>query len=71
MGRRPPDERNIRVVNISLTSTVPDSYKQDPLDAAVEQAWLHGVVVVVAAGTTEQTHTQSTMPQPTTLTSLR
>jgi serine protease AprX len=44
------DERNIRVVNISLTSTVPDSYKQDPLDAAVEQAWLDGVVVVVAAG---------------------
>jgi serine protease AprX len=44
------DERNIRVVNISLTSTVPDSYKQDPLDAAVEQAWLHGVVVVVSAG---------------------
>jgi serine protease AprX len=38
------------VVNISLTSTVPDSYKQDPLDAAVEQAWLHGVVVVVSAG---------------------
>ncbi len=44
------DERNIRVVNISLTSIVPDSYKQDPLDAAVEQAWLHGIVVVVSAG---------------------
>ncbi|HSP55190.1 MAG TPA: S8 family peptidase, partial [Dehalococcoidia bacterium] len=44
------EERNIRVVNISLTSIVPDSYKQDPLDAAVEQAWLHGIVVVVSAG---------------------
>ncbi len=44
------DERNIRVVNISLVSTVPDSYMQDPLDAAVEQVWLHGVVVVVSAG---------------------
>lgn len=44
------EERNIRVVNVSLTSTVPDSYIQDPLDAAVEQAWLHGVVVVVSAG---------------------
>jgi serine protease AprX len=44
------DEHNIRVVNISLTSTIPDSYKQDPLDAAVEQAWMHGVVVVVSAG---------------------
>ena len=44
------DEYGIRVVNISLTSTVPDSYKQDPLDAAVEQAWFHGIVVVVSAG---------------------
>lgn len=44
------DEYNIRVVNISLTSTIPDSYKQDPVDAAVEQAWLHGLVVVVPAG---------------------
>lgn len=44
------DEQGIRVVNISLTSTVPDSYKQDPLNAAVEQAWLSGIVVVVSAG---------------------
>jgi len=44
------DEYGIRVVNISLTSTVPDSYKQDPLDAAVEQAWFRGIVVVVSAG---------------------
>jgi len=44
------DEENIRIVNISLTSTLPDSYRQDPLDAAVEQAWFHGLVVVVSAG---------------------
>ncbi len=44
------DEYGIRVVNISLTSTLADSYVQDPLDAAVEQAWFHGIVVVVAAG---------------------
>jgi serine protease AprX len=44
------DEYGIRVVNISLISSVVDSYRQDPLDAAVEQAWFHGIVVVVAAG---------------------
>ncbi|MFQ5471712.1 MAG: S8 family serine peptidase [Dehalococcoidia bacterium] len=44
------DEYNIRVVNISLNSSIPDSYLQNPLNAAVEQAWFHGIVVVVAAG---------------------
>ncbi len=44
------DEYNIRVVNISLTSSLADSYRQDPLDAAVEQAWFQGIVVVAAAG---------------------
>jgi serine protease AprX len=41
---------NIRVINLSLESTVPQSYMADPLDAAVESAWMHGIVVVVAAG---------------------
>jgi serine protease AprX len=41
---------NIRVVNLSLESTVQGSYKTDPLDAAVESAWFSGVVVVAAAG---------------------
>jgi serine protease AprX len=41
---------NIRVVNLSLSSDTPQSYKTDPLDAAVESAWLHGIVVVAAAG---------------------
>ncbi len=41
---------NIRVVNLSFRSTSPGSYTTDPLDAAVEQAWLHGIVVVAAAG---------------------
>src|SRR5579875_429942 len=41
---------NIRVVNLSLDSTTPQSYTTDPLDAAVESAWLHGIVVVAAAG---------------------
>ena len=40
----------IRVVNLSLTSSVAQSYRVDPLDAAVEAAWFHGLVVVAAAG---------------------
>ena len=43
-------EYNIRVVNMSLNAATPQSYKTDPLDAAVEAAWMHGLVVVVAAG---------------------
>lgn len=41
---------NIRVVNLSFRSTSAESYTTDPLDAAVEQAWLHGITVVAAAG---------------------
>jgi serine protease AprX len=40
----------IRVVNLSLGSSVALPYRTDPLNAAVEAAWNHGVVVVVAAG---------------------
>jgi serine protease AprX len=41
---------NIRVVNMSLNAATPQSYKTDPLDAAVESAWMHGLVVVASAG---------------------
>ncbi len=41
---------NIRVVNISINSTAPESYQVSPLDAAVEVLWFNGVVVVVAVG---------------------
>jgi serine protease AprX len=41
---------NIRVVNLSFRSTSSASYTTDPLDAAVEQAWFHGITVVAAAG---------------------
>jgi serine protease AprX len=44
------NDYNIRVVNLSLRSTVAESYKTDPLDAAVEATWNSGIVVVVAAG---------------------
>jgi serine protease AprX len=41
---------NIRVINLSLGRAVFESYRQDPLCRAVEQAWRNGIVVVVAAG---------------------
>jgi serine protease AprX len=41
---------NIRVLNLSLDAATPQSYKVDPLDAAVEAAWMHGIAVVAAAG---------------------
>ena len=41
---------NIRVINLSLGRPVFESYKQDPLCLAVEQAWKAGIVVVVSAG---------------------
>lgn len=41
---------NIRVVNLSLNSSLAASYKTDPLDAAVEALWFQGIMVVVASG---------------------
>ncbi len=43
---------NIRAVNLSLNSSVEQSYLVDPIDAAVEILWFDGVVVVVSAGNT-------------------
>ncbi len=44
------DAYNIRVVNLSLNSSVPEPYHLSPLDAAVEILWFNGIVVVVSAG---------------------
>jgi len=41
---------NIRVANFSMRSDVPSSFRYDPLDAALENLWFHGVVVVAAVG---------------------
>jgi serine protease AprX len=41
---------NIRVVNISLNSSVAESYHTSALNAAVEILWFRGIVVVVSAG---------------------
>jgi serine protease AprX len=44
------DDYNIRVVNLSIQSSVEMSYHQSPMDAAAEILWFNGVVVVAAAG---------------------
>jgi serine protease AprX len=41
---------NIRVLNLSFGTDSTQSYLYDPLAFAVEQAWKHNIVVVVAAG---------------------
>jgi len=47
---------NIRVVNLSLSSTVAQSYNYSPLDAMVEKLWSSGVVVVASAGNVNSTY---------------
>jgi hypothetical protein len=44
------DLYNIRVVNLSLNSTVAQSYHTSLLSAAVEILWFNGIVVVVSVG---------------------
>ncbi len=44
------DTYGIRVVNLSLNSTVEDTYNNSGIDAAAEILWFNGVVVVAAAG---------------------
>lgn len=44
------DDYNIKVVNLSVSSTISQSYLESPISAAVEQLWLNGVTVVTAAG---------------------
>jgi serine protease AprX len=41
---------NIGVVNISIVGSQNSSFMYDPLDKAVEQLWLNGVVVVASSG---------------------
>jgi serine protease AprX len=40
----------IRVLNLSVSTSVPSSYATSPIDAAVEHLWHDGVTVVAAAG---------------------
>lgn len=43
-------QSNIRIVNLSLSQTSPSQYTASTLDAAVEQLWKAGIVVVVSSG---------------------
>jgi len=43
-------EFNIRVVNMSLNSTLEGSYHESPIDAASEILWFNGIVVVASVG---------------------
>jgi len=42
--------KHVRVVNLSFGTSSMQSYQLDPLAAAAENAWRHGLVVVVSAG---------------------
>jgi serine protease AprX len=43
------DRYGIRILNLSLGTDGTQSYKLDPLNFAVERAWMSGIVVVVSA----------------------
>jgi len=45
-----PDGTRIRVVNLSYGTYSTQGYQVDPLAAAAENAWKHGIVVVTSAG---------------------
>jgi serine protease AprX len=47
---RNTDGRNVRVINLSFGTDGVQDYQVDPLTFAVENAWRHGIVVVVSAG---------------------
>jgi Subtilase family len=47
---RNSDGLNIRVLNLSFGTDGTQDYQLDPLAYAAEVAWLHGIVVVAAAG---------------------
>ena len=43
-------EFNIRVINLSLNTTINESRLANPIDAAIEVLWMNDVVVVVSSG---------------------
>ncbi|MFQ5859612.1 MAG: S8 family peptidase, partial [Anaerolineae bacterium] len=50
LDNKDQDHYKIRVVNLSINSTVEQSYHTSPLDAAAEILWFNGLVVVASAG---------------------
>ena len=45
-----PDGTRVRVINLSYGTDSAQTYLADPLAAAAENAWRHGIVVVTSAG---------------------
>src|SRR5665811_2277449 len=45
-----PDGSRVRVINLSYGTDSAQAYLADPLAAAAENAWQHGIVVVTSAG---------------------
>ena len=45
-----PDGTQVRVINLSYGTNSVQDYEADPLSAAAENAWQHGIVVVTSAG---------------------
>ena len=45
-----PDGTRVRVINLSYGTSSAQDYQADPLSAAAENAWQHGIVVVTSAG---------------------
>lgn len=56
------DGSRVRVVNLSFGTDSVQPYQLDPLAAAAENAWRHGVVVVVSGGNEGQTAGRLTDP---------
>lgn len=46
---------NIRILNMSINSTVEQTYHTSPMDAAAEILWFNGIVVVVSSGNMDAT----------------
>ncbi len=57
-----PDGTRVRVINLSYGTTSAQSYTADPLAAAAENAWRHGIVVVTSAGNDGTTDGRLTDP---------
>jgi serine protease AprX len=56
------DGTRVRVINLSYGTDSAQPYQSDPLAAAAENAWRHGIVVVTSAGNTGSTTGRLTDP---------
>jgi serine protease AprX len=57
-----PDGTRVRVINLSYGTESTQNYQVDPLAAAAENAWKHGIVVVTSGGNDGSSATNLTDP---------